>query len=527
MSNDPVTMNPYDLVPYISVPIPPSHPDRISVVARLFGMTPPNPQEARVLELGCASGGNLLPMAETLPGSTFVGIDLSQRQILAGQEMLRAAGLKNVTLEQKSVLDFRADAGPFDYVIAHGLYSWVTNDVQQKILELCHDLLSPGGIAYISYNTFPGWHVQGMLRDLLKYRTRCVSDPQLRVRRSRELLDRLSEVFRKGNNVYAAMLNVHVDALRKLHDAFLLHDHLETHNEPLFFHEFNTRAEAVGLQFLGEANFSDMYTGGMSPEAFQTLNSLADDVIELEQYIDFFCNRTLRRTLLCRQGIAIDRRLTSDRAERIYYAADIRPENPQPDIASRNPESFISPAGHNVTTLEPVMKAALVHLARIWPKSIVFEELLEICSRQLNELGRVADAAASDSQILGDGLLHGAAGGLIDLRSNWPPFTTEVGSQPTISPLARAQIGASNIIANRRHEPVKVNDFERFLLVRADGTQTIDDLVRSVVAGVRDGSLRMSINDQNAIRGSNIESLIRQSVTTSLAGTARSSLLIG
>lgn len=112
MSNDPATMNPYDLVPYISVPIPPSHPDRISVVARLFGMTPPNPQEARVLELGCASGGNLLPMAETLPGSTFVGIDLSQRQILAGQEMLRAAGLKNVTLEQKSVLDFMRTRDP-------------------------------------------------------------------------------------------------------------------------------------------------------------------------------------------------------------------------------------------------------------------------------------------------------------------------------------------------------------------------------------------------------------------------------
>src|SRR5262249_55785360 len=103
--NDPATMNPYDLVPYISVPIPPSHPDRISVVARLFGITPPNPREARVLELGCASGGNLLPMAETLPGSTFLGIDLSQRQIQSGKQLLRAAKLTNATLEQKSVMD--------------------------------------------------------------------------------------------------------------------------------------------------------------------------------------------------------------------------------------------------------------------------------------------------------------------------------------------------------------------------------------------------------------------------------------
>ena len=153
-------------------------------------------------------------MAETLPEAKFVGIDLSQRQILAGQHLIDTAGLKNVALEQKSVLELDRDMGTFDYIIAHGLYSWVPGEVQQKILELCRDLLSPNGIAYISYNTYPGWHLQGMLRDLLLYRTRKFADPHMRIRQSRLLLDKLTESFKKANNVYASMLVAHVEVRR-------------------------------------------------------------------------------------------------------------------------------------------------------------------------------------------------------------------------------------------------------------------------------------------------------------------------
>jgi methyltransferase-like protein/SAM-dependent methyltransferase len=526
MPSTTLTANSYDVVPYISVPIPPSHPDRIAVVARLFGMTPADPQTARVLELGCASGGNLLPMAETMPGGTFVGIDLSQRQIQAGQQLIAAAGLKNATLEQKSILELGAETGTFDYIIAHGLYSWVSDDVQQKILELCRDLLSPGGVAYISYNTYPGWHLQGMLRDMLLYRTRNTADPHLRIRQSRQLLDKLNDAFAKANNVYATMLHAHVEVLRKQHDPFLFHDHLETHNKPLYFHEFNSRAESVGLQFLGEANFGDMYTGGLSPQAQQTLNSLANGVIELEQYIDFFCNRTLRRTLLCKQGIALDRKLTSDRARGIFYAANIRPQSQQPDVASTTSESFASTAGHAVNTSEPMMKAALLQLGKIWPKSIVFEELLGTCGRQLAELGRPAETSGHDATILGDGLLHGAAGGMIDLRANWPTLTTEVSATLTVSPLARAQMASSSIIANRRHESVNLNEFERFVLVRTDGTQSIDDLVRYIVAGVKDGTLRMSIEGKAANPTADLETTVRPAVMSALTGAARSALLV-
>lgn len=88
----------YDRVPYKSHPFRQSHPDRLAVIATLHGMSPPAIERARVLELGCASGGNLLPMADQFPEATFLGIDLSARQIQDGQRLIERAGLRSALL---------------------------------------------------------------------------------------------------------------------------------------------------------------------------------------------------------------------------------------------------------------------------------------------------------------------------------------------------------------------------------------------------------------------------------------------
>src|SRR5215467_14337966 len=117
-------MNSYDEVNYPSVCYPFTHPDRIEAIARLVGLDPTPSTSARVLELGCASAGNLLPMAETLPDARFVGIELSGKQVALGQRLQSAAGLSNVTLLEEDLLAIGPDLGKFDYIIAHGVYSW-------------------------------------------------------------------------------------------------------------------------------------------------------------------------------------------------------------------------------------------------------------------------------------------------------------------------------------------------------------------------------------------------------------------
>jgi SAM-dependent methyltransferase len=162
----------YDEVPYDSYPFAQSHPFRLATQARLFGMTPTHPRRARVLELGCASGGNLLPLAEVFPEATIVGLDASARQIEQGHEAIRVLGYKNIELRHANILDIDESLGTFDYIIAHGVYSWVPDDVQRKLLDICSKNLAEQGVAYVSYNTFPGWRLRGMIRDLMSYRAR-------------------------------------------------------------------------------------------------------------------------------------------------------------------------------------------------------------------------------------------------------------------------------------------------------------------------------------------------------------------
>src|SRR5262245_58637378 len=175
MSEVPATS--YDEIPYSNTAFSYTHPDCLATVAALYGLTPPPVDRCRVLELGCGRGGNLIPMALALPDSRFLGIDLSARQIASGQEMVTALGLANIELRPFSILDVDESFGLFDYIICHGVYSWVPAEVQDKILAICARNLAPNGVAYVSYNTYPGWHQRGTVREMLCYHVQQFREP--------------------------------------------------------------------------------------------------------------------------------------------------------------------------------------------------------------------------------------------------------------------------------------------------------------------------------------------------------------
>src|SRR5262249_26620757 len=146
----------YDEVVYPSYVYSQTHPDRLATIATLLGMNPTSVESCRVLELGCGAGGNLIPMAFDLSESGFVGIDLAGSAISQGRELIKALGLKNISLQQADLMDLSSELGKFDYIIAHGLFSWVPEVVRDRILAICRAHLAPEGVAYISYNAYPG-----------------------------------------------------------------------------------------------------------------------------------------------------------------------------------------------------------------------------------------------------------------------------------------------------------------------------------------------------------------------------------
>src|SRR3954468_22436360 len=241
----------YDELPYLDLTVADTSPDRLAAMAKLHGMSPPGLRRCRVLELGGASGAHLFPLAVAMPEAEFVGIDLSTRQIESARAAVAILGLDNLAFHAMSLLDVGEDFGTFDYIVCHGVFSWVPAPARDKILDIFARHLSPDGVAYLSYNTYPGWHFRGMIREMLKYHSDAFADPQARVGQARAFLDFLTRSVPSSEGTYARVLKEEQTMLETTRDTYVFHEHLEDHNHPVYFHELVAHAAGHGLAYLG------------------------------------------------------------------------------------------------------------------------------------------------------------------------------------------------------------------------------------------------------------------------------------
>ena len=457
----------YDEFPYLSLAIPQSHPDRLATIARLHRLVPAPVGDCRVLEIGCAAGGNLIPMAAALPRSRFLGIDFSAVQVSEGIADVAALGLANIELKQVDLRDFGEESGVFDYIIAHGVYSWVPADAQEKMLDVCSRQLAPGGIAYISYNTLPGWNMRGIVRDAMRYHTRQFPDARTRVQQARATLDLLTEATEGAQAPYALMLRSEAEQLRREPDYYVLHDHLEEFNEALFFHQFAARAARHGLAFLAEAEFRMMQIDGLPVPVAHTLNRMAPGILEREQLTDFLRNRTFRQTLLVRRDAPIDRALAPERVNALWVASAARAPGGGSDPRSPAADEFRMPNGSWLRTPHPISKAAMAVLAKHWPAPIPFSDLCAMAAARIGLTGDVDDARTAT---LGSDVLKSFCAGVVELHALGPAFVIEPGARPQTSPVARLQAARGAHVTNMRHEMVGVDDADRRLLSLLDGS---------------------------------------------------------
>lgn len=476
---DPEIVTSYDALPYESHPYAHTHPDQLAAKAMLFGMTTPDVDGCRVLELGCAGGGNIIPMAVSLPGASFVGIDLSQRQLKDGWGQIERLGLKNVELQHRSILDVSADDGAFDYIVCHGVFSWVDREVQEAILRICHENLAPNGVAYISYNTNPGWFLRGMVRQMMCYHAAQFDDPETKVRQARALLDFLINAGPAGDATYHGLLTRELEIIRNRQDSYLYHEHLEDVNEPLFFHEFVERAEAHNLRYLCESQFSEMVAANYGEHVDRTLRELNAGLIHTEQYLDFLCNRTFRRTLLCHKEVELNRQLGHEQLKGLRAACHLKPDSAPQSLAAPGDLSFHGPSGSGptVTVSRPLLKGALVALGKVWPEAAEFEDLPALAHREMGQvLVRTAADFEQDLQDLSSLVLELYAKDLLELRSTKMRFASTVPEIPVVSPIARLQAEDGPYVTTLGHSLYQLSDLSRHLVKRLDGTVTRADL---------------------------------------------------
>lgn len=460
----------YDTVAYPELTYGFSHPARLAAITTLLGLDPAPTATARVLELGCASGLNLIAMAPGLPDAAFVGIDHSARQIERGRAVARDLGLANVELRHADVLD-RVPLGQFDIVLAHGLYTWVPDAVRDRVVEVCAEVLAPHGVAMISFNCYPGWAMPAVVRDMMLFRAGRATDPRARVQRAKEVLDLLGEPLPGGDDsAYAAFL-VAYRAPRGLGsddwaDASLLHDELEPHNRPCWFHELADHVGRHDLEYLAEAAFGDSLVDDLDPAAVRHAARLADDRLEFEQYLDFLRNRMFRKALVCRAGLAGERTVQLDRLARLTVATLARPAEPdpiRPDAAR-----FALPDGPSFATAHPLSVAAFEHLASVSPASVPFGDLVAAAAARIGAPVAAADVGQLAVTIVS---AFGHDVGLADLRTDRPSLATRAGEHPRVSAVARHQAGTGPVVTSLRHTRVELDDASRALVLLADGTR--------------------------------------------------------
>ena len=522
----------YDELPYDSHPYDRTHPYHLATMARLFGIAAPDTNSCRVLELGCAAGGNLIPMAASMPNATFLGIDLSARQIDEGGRNIQKVGLRNIELRQQSIADLTGSDGLFDYVICHGVYSWVPPDIQDAILRVCSGNLSTNGVAYISYNTYPGWFMRGMVRQMMCFHARQFKDAATQVEQARALLDFLIEAGPGNDPTYHQLLKRELEIVRNRADSYLFHEHLEAHNEPLFFHQFAEKAADHNLRYLSETQLSEMIPSNYAPNVEETLQRLGSSLIHVEQYLDFLRNRTFRRTLLCHADLEPNRELGEAQLAHMHVASTLQPVSHEPNLALHVEETFRGAGGMTASVSHPILKSALVALYKASPAALPFDKLPTIANKEQGVTSgagefmvRDADNFAEDRRNLGQLILELYTRDLVELRAMPQRFTLKVSDLPWVNPLVRQQADEAAWATNLRHEILSLNDLDRHLLRCLDGTNTLSDIVATFSELVKGGQLVVEHDGQDSSQIANNLKLLETLVSHGLSRLARHAFL--
>jgi hypothetical protein len=407
-------------------------------------------------------------MAWGLPGSEFVGIDLAARPIDEGQSTIQELGLGNIHLHQIDLMDFPEGMGDFDYIIAHGLYSWVPQAVQDKLMAVCQRHLAESGVAFVSYNTYPGCHIRDMVREMMLYHVHNAPDPQTKIRQAQALLTFLADSQTEPDE-YGQLLQKELERVMHFSAGHLFHDDLAEINRPLYFHQFVEHAGSFGLQFLSEAEYFMVQTDQFPEHTVKVLDGLGDNILGKQQYLDFLRCRRFRQTLLCRDGVAIDYQVQAERMIDFSFSSPTKTVAAEPDICSSREEEFHGEKGSHLRTANPLAKAALRHLGSLWPKALHFEELL---SESLKILGR--EKESEDAIMLGAIMQSSFGVGLVDAHVYPPRLVLQPGEYPVASPVARMQAARSDLVTTLRHRTVRLGDsLSRQLVQLLDGSRNL------------------------------------------------------
>ncbi len=512
-----VAENPYDAVPYQSHPYATTRPANLYTVGTLFGVSAPDFRTARVLELGCAGGNNLIPLAFQYPDGHYTGIDFSERQIEAANETVSALELNNIEFIARPFADLPS-LDKFDYIICHGVYSWVDDDARNQILDICRDNLVENGLAVISYNTLPGWNMVRSLREMMMYHAEMFDDTVEKVSQAVELLRFIRDNNAEGSS-YRAVIDSELEVLGTQSISYVSHDHLESENSQFYFHEFAGALAQHGLRYVGDSNISRMYVDNLPEAAAEKLKTVTD-ILRQEQYMDFLSNRRFRSSIVCPLAATVNRNLRQEAIHDFYLSSVIKPD--EADLTGESTDIGFRDSNGNVVFTAHNKEAAAVfcELAES-RRPIKSDDLVDMAARNLDD----ADSAALKAIVEQFGLQL-ALKGFINLHAEAGSHISHVSEMPEASKLARHQATLYGWATNARHEKVNHDLFTRTLMEFLDGSNSLDDLSQIMAEQVDKGVLGVQVDSKDIADTEQRGIVIRQLTENALNSIAEKALLV-
>lgn len=496
-TSDSTLRDDYDALPYVSMPITYSQPSHLAAQARLFGVDAPPAKTASVLEIGAASGGNIIPLAVRFPAARFLGIDLAETHVALGQRRIADLGLTNVTLVHGDIAHAALGATTFDYVICHGVFSWAPEAARRGILKVCSDTLGRNGIAAISYNVFPGWHARNVIRDICLEHTRGSASPREKVAAVRALLAQLAEASSEGDP-YGLILRTEAARLSARPASYILGELLAASNDPFHARDFIRQAGEFGLAYLCEADLMSSLPEFLAPKAAANVRKLAgDDRLAVEHYADVFSGRTFRRSLLVRAGQAASQP-APERLAGLHVAANLK--------ATR--QGLADSRDRPLKVDDPAVLAALTRLANAYPASVPISDLV---------------STPRDPVIAALYRLAGRG------RASLSALPLRVGAadqaRPRVWDVARADaLSGQPWVTSLQHTPVLVSPVLRALVPLMDGNADRAGLVRALTAALRDGLVSAADLPEGS-QGNDQEQRVASALDSLVTYCARSGLL--
>jgi hypothetical protein len=479
---------------YPSTAVAAVHPARLAAAAIAHGLMGDFTNGFRYLELGCGDASNLLPLASRFPEARFVGVDKDRALIDEGERLRRAAGLDNLVLHAADLLDFELGAdATFDFVVAHGVYSWVPAEVQERLLALCRERLSPTGVAYVSYNVLPGWGLRGAVSELMRSAARHATTPTAAVRAAKTAAARLGRSVRAPAHPYAALLAVELELIRQKPDGYLLRDHMAERNEPLYVGELARRAAKHGLVYLDET-LPLTAEGEMELGVPAELMAAGVPRVDAEQYLDIAGNRQFRGTLLCREGASF-----SDLADTFilrdtgWFAANLVCESAEPLLGPGKPLGFRTPRGAVIGVDRPLLKAALLVLSASYPGGLRARELVGAAMGELRRRGLLDEHGIDEDEVMRtvDDLVELTRRRHVELLPWTPRELAPKGRFPEVPLITRLEVERRKIITSSRHEAHPVDDFIAAVVALLDGSRDLDAVAREIASYVEIGELAL------------------------------------